>query len=73
MTAGVIRAQASPGVHGALHRRELAPVDPLLVRDLARVLVVTVLVVLALVTIVAAAAFLAGPVPVEGPAPGFAI
>ncbi len=72
MTARTIQVREWPSVRGGAPRRLLAPSDAL-VLDVARVVVAIVLVVLVLAGMAATATFLAGPMPVEGPQPGFAL
>ncbi len=73
MTAGVIRAHARPDMFGGVRHWVPAPIDPLVVHDAARLLVAAILVLLALAGMVVSGTYLAGPVPVAGPAPGLAL
>lgn len=73
MTAAAIGAHTGPAMRGAAHLRLAAPADPLLVRQVARVLTAIVLALLALAGMAASGAYLAGPVPAAGPAPGLGL
>ena len=72
MQERAVRARATLGVQGAVGRRLRAPAG-LSLCDVARLAIALVLLIVELAAMAATGTFVAGPVPVEGPAPGFAL